>query len=93
MAITESVVAAVSDRIGPERVARVVLEIGRLSGVVPDALHFCFEICAKGTILDGAALEIREIAGRAHCAACGADTTCYPISRSTSRRSSATRTT
>jgi hydrogenase nickel incorporation protein HypA/HybF len=73
MAITESVVAAVSERIGPERAVRVVLEIGQLSGVVPDALRFCFEICAKDTVLDGAALEIREIAGRAHCAACDAD--------------------
>ena len=73
MAITESVIAAVSERIGPERVARVVLEIGRLSGVVPDALRFCFEVCAKGTTLDGAALEIREIAGRGHCGVCGAD--------------------
>jgi len=73
MAITESVVAAVSERLGPERVRRVVLEIGRLSGVVPDALRFCFEICAKDTTLDGARLEIREIPGRAHCGACGAD--------------------
>jgi len=73
MAITESVVAAVSERLGPERVRRVVLEIGRLSGVVPDALRFCFEICAKDTTLDGAQLEIREIPGRAHCDACGAD--------------------
>jgi hydrogenase nickel incorporation protein HypA/HybF len=73
MAITESVVAAVSERIGPERVARVVLEIGRLSGVVPDALRFCFEICAKDTILEGAVLEIRDIAGRGHCSACGTD--------------------
>ena len=74
MAITGSVVAAVSERIGPDRVVRVVLEIGRLTGVVPDALRFCFEICAKDTILDGAVLEIHEIAGRAHCDACGADT-------------------
>jgi len=73
MAITQSVVDSVSERIGPERVVRVVLEIGRLSGVVPDALRFCFEICAKGTTLDGAALEIREIAGRGHCSACGGD--------------------
>ena len=72
MAITESVVAAVSERIGPERVGRVALEIGRLSGVVPDAVRFCFEICAAGTILDGAALEIREIQGLARCDACGA---------------------
>ena len=73
MAITESVVAAVSERIGPERVARVVLEIGRLSGVVPEALRFCFEICAKDTTLEDAALEIREIAGRGLCGACGCD--------------------
>jgi hydrogenase nickel incorporation protein HypA/HybF len=73
MAITESIVAAVSERIGPERVQRVVLEIGRLSGVEPDAISFCFEICAKDTTLEGALLEIRAIPGRAHCAACGAD--------------------
>jgi hydrogenase nickel incorporation protein HypA/HybF len=73
MAITESVIGAVSERIGPERALRVVLEIGRLSGVMPDALRFCFEICAKDTLLEGATLEIREIAGRAHCGACDSD--------------------
>jgi hydrogenase nickel incorporation protein HypA/HybF len=73
MAITQSVVAAVSERIGPERATRVVLEIGQLSGVVPDALRFCFEICAKDTPLEGARLEIREIAGRARCGTCGAE--------------------
>jgi hydrogenase nickel incorporation protein HypA/HybF len=73
MAITERVVAAVSERIGSEHAVRVVLEIGQLSGVVPDALRFCFEICAKETPLEGALLEIREIAGRAHCGVCGAD--------------------
>jgi hydrogenase nickel incorporation protein HypA/HybF len=73
LAITESVVAAVSERIGPERVGRVVLEIGLLSGVVPDAVRFCFEICAAGTILDGASLEIREVQGRARCGACGGE--------------------
>jgi hydrogenase nickel incorporation protein HypA/HybF len=64
MAITESVVDSVSERIGPERVVARRARDRPALGVVPDALRFCFEICAKGTTLDGAELEIREIAGR-----------------------------
>lgn len=54
-------------------VTRVVLEIGKLSAVMPDAIRFCFDICAKGTGLEGATLEIREIPGRCRCRACNAD--------------------
>jgi hydrogenase nickel incorporation protein HypA/HybF len=49
------------------------LSVGRLSGVVPDALRFCFELVAEGTPLEGADLVIEEPAGRARCASCGAD--------------------
>ncbi|HEY0840303.1 MAG TPA: hydrogenase maturation nickel metallochaperone HypA, partial [Vulgatibacter sp.] len=49
------------------RIAAVHLEIGKLAAVIPDALRFCFEICAKGTPLEGADLQIRSIAGRARC--------------------------
>ena len=70
LAITESVVSAVSERIREGRVTSVVLEIGRLSGVVPDALRLCFDVCAAGTVADGAALEILEVPGRARCLVC-----------------------
>ena len=73
MAITQSVVAAVSERLPGERVDRVVLEIGRISGVVCDAVRFCFDVCAAGTRLEGAALEIRETPGLARCEACRAE--------------------
>jgi len=72
LAITESLVAAVADQTGDARVTRVSLEIGRLSGVVPDSVRFCFDLCAKGTRLEGAALEIAEIPGEGRCRACGA---------------------
>jgi len=36
------------------RVRRVTLDVGQLSGVMPDAILFCFDIVAKGTLLDGA---------------------------------------
>ena len=75
LAITESVVDAVSQRVDDGRVTRVVLEIGKLSGVVPDALRFCFDVCAAGTALEGATLDIVEIAARARCRTCDAELT------------------
>jgi hydrogenase nickel incorporation protein HypA/HybF len=73
LAITESMIAAVAERVGPARVARVRLQVGTLAGVVPEALRFCFDVCARGTILEGAALEIDEIPGRGRCRRCGAE--------------------
>jgi hydrogenase nickel incorporation protein HypA/HybF len=73
LAITESLVHAVDERVAPERVACLRLQVGRLAGVVPEALRFCFDICARGTALEGAALEIDETPGRGRCRSCGAE--------------------
>ena len=54
MSITQSVVDICTQNAGGRRVTAVVLEIGELSGVVPDAIEFCFEACSKGTLLEGA---------------------------------------
>ena len=72
LAITESVVAQVHERLPDARVAVVTLEIGRLSGVVADSVRFCFDLCTPGTSLEGSRLEIVDIPGRAHCRSCGA---------------------
>jgi hydrogenase nickel incorporation protein HypA/HybF len=73
LSLMESVVAAVVERVGLARVTTVRLEVGRLSAVVPEALRFCFDVCARGTALEGARLEIREIPGRARCRSCGVE--------------------
>lgn len=70
LSITRGIVATVCEHVGEGRVRRVVLEVGRISGVVPDALRFCFDVCAAGTRVEGAALEIREIPGVAWCPGC-----------------------
>ncbi|MBD8869437.1 hydrogenase maturation nickel metallochaperone HypA/HybF [Nocardioides donggukensis] len=70
LAIAESVVSSVLERTGEQHVCVVRLRVGRLSGVVPDALRFCFELATSGTALEGAALEIEHPAGRARCRAC-----------------------
>ena len=73
LAIAESVISAVLERTGEQSVSVVRLRVGRLSGVVPDALTFCFELAAAGTALEGATLEIADEHGRAHCNSCGLD--------------------
>ena len=74
LSITRNVVAIVAERSGSERVTRVRLEIGALTAGIPDALRFCFDICAQGTVVEGAVLEIVEIPGRGRCGDCGAET-------------------
>ena len=73
MSITQNIVAIVSEHAGERQVKRVQLEIGKLSAVVPEAIRFCFDVVAQGTVLEGAFLEILEIPGRARCRRCGAD--------------------
>ena len=75
LAVAESVVSSVLERTGDRAVSTVRLRVGRLSGVVPDSLSFCFELAAAGTRLEGAGLEIREEDGRAHCRTCACDFT------------------
>jgi hydrogenase nickel incorporation protein HypA/HybF len=72
LAITESVVECVADHVRGAKVLRVVLVIGKLSGVVPDAVRACFDICAEGTVMEGASLDIEETPGRARCRDCEA---------------------
>lgn len=74
LAISEAIVSEVCDKVGDTPVARVVVEIGRLSAVVPDAVRFCFELAAAGTVMANARLDIIEVAGVGHCKKCGANT-------------------
>ncbi len=54
------------------KVTGVFIEIGDLSGVLPDAVQFCFEACTHGTLLEGATLTITRIQGKGRCA-CGVE--------------------
>mgnify|MGYP001487055867 CR=1 FL=1 len=73
LAITRNVIAICAENSGGAAVKRVTLEIGKLSAILPDAVRFCFDICAKGTVVEGASLEILEIPGKARCSECGTE--------------------
>lgn len=63
LGITQSLVSAVLDQV-PGEVRTVTVVVGQLSGIVPDSMRFCWDVCIQGTRLDGAQLEIIEPAGR-----------------------------
>ena len=74
MALTESLIALVEDaarETGFSRAAAVVVEIGALSHVDPAAIRFCFEAVSRGTIAEGARLDLRHIPGAGWCLDCG----------------------
>jgi hydrogenase nickel incorporation protein HypA/HybF len=73
LGITQEIVAIAAARAGDARVTRVVVEIGRGTAVLPDAVRFCFDVCAEGTSVEGAALDIVEIPARVRCRSCGGE--------------------
>jgi hydrogenase nickel incorporation protein HypA/HybF len=73
LGITQEIIAIVSEHSKGARVCRIVLEIGKLSALLPDAVRFCFELCSEGTAAEGAQLEILEPPGRARCRVCAAE--------------------
>ena len=73
LGITRNIVAIVGDAAKGRPVRRVTLEVGKLSGVMKDAIAFCFDTVSQGTALQGAHLDIVEIEGQARCLACGVE--------------------
>jgi len=73
MALCEGLVQALKQQAKAQdfaRVHKVFLEIGALATIEPDAMRFNFPIVAKGTLADGAELEIDYMDGQAWCMQC-----------------------
>ena len=49
------------------RVRRVLLQVGRLRAVVPEAMSLCFAVASEGSAAEGAELVIEEIPVRVRC--------------------------
>lgn len=73
LSIAHAVVSTVTDALpSPDvRVTGVRLRIGELSGVVPQALQFAYEVAAEGTPLADAVLTIERSSIIVHCTSCG----------------------
>ena len=55
-----------------KRVTRVWLDVGAFSCVEPEALRFGFDAVMRGSVAEGAALEIDVQSGEGQCTGCGA---------------------
>ena len=61
------------------KINSMIMELGSLAGVVQEALEFCFESACKGTIAEGARLEIITLQGEAKCENCGHQFKCNQV--------------
>lgn len=75
MSLAEGIIELVEDaarREGARRVGLVVVEIGQLAAVEPEALRFCFAAVARGSVVEAAVLDIVDVPGTGCCPDCAA---------------------
>lgn len=58
---------------GMTRLVAARMRVGEMAPVVPEALEFCFDAVTRGTLAEGARLEITRVPLMAGCGACGDD--------------------
>ncbi len=64
---------AQAQQTGATKIDCLTLNIGELSGVIPEALEFAFEILTQETIAADAQLEIKIIPAVCYCQQCDRD--------------------
>jgi hydrogenase nickel incorporation protein HypA/HybF len=81
LSIAQAIVDIAVRNAGDSRVTRVYVKVGRLRQVVPAALEFSFELCATGTAVEGAALELDVTPIAVTCRSCGgaSEPTGFPL--------------
>ncbi len=80
MSIALSIAEAVEKRAAAEgaaRVSSIELVVGKLSGIEPESLRFCFSAASKGTVAEDAELLIEVREGTARCMECAKE---FPVS-------------
>jgi hydrogenase nickel incorporation protein HypA/HybF len=64
------IILAEAKKAKAQKVLKVHLRIGELAQVFPGSLSFCFDFCAKGTIVEAAKLTIERVPVRVYCSSC-----------------------
>ncbi len=53
------------------KVNRIDITIGKLSGIMPECVQFAFDVISRETIAEGAKLEFYQTPGQVRCRNCG----------------------
>ncbi len=71
LALAQNICDSATAAAGPERrIVSVVVEVGPMCGVVPDALEYCFSAVARYSGMPDARLDLRMRNAPARCPAC-----------------------
>jgi len=73
LSIVTSMISIVRENMeqhGAGRLKKIMIRVGEMSAVEPDALRFCFEVCTRGTDMEGAILDIEEVSVMGQCINC-----------------------
>lgn len=73
MSLAEGILQLIEDAARQEnvrRVSAVFVEVGQLASVEVESLRFCFDVVVRGSVADGARLEIIDVPGRGWCLDC-----------------------
>ena len=74
MSLAEGILGIVENAAGTQdfvRVTELRLEIGALAGVEIEALSFCLDVVLKGSVAEGARIEVLAVPGQGWCMQCG----------------------
>lgn len=55
---------------GASKIHRLKMRVGALSGVVPEALKFAFDVVSEGTLAENAQFEIDYVPVQCYCSDC-----------------------
>lgn len=81
--ITQQIIQIASDQAKENdalTIKRISLVVGEYSGFISDSIQMYFDIISKGTLCEGAVLEVENIKARWRCPACEIDFIRTPLS-------------
>ncbi len=70
-ALVEQALEAVRENAAGKKINAVDIDVGELSGAVPELLRDLYPMVAESTVLEGSRLHVRKIRARFECAGCG----------------------
>ena len=76
LSIAQNIIEIVKDnaeKLHATKVSEVELDIGTISGVIPETLEFALDIAVKNTILEGAKIKMNIFQAKAKCLSCEKD--------------------
>jgi hydrogenase nickel incorporation protein HypA/HybF len=73
LSLSSAIINTAAKHADGRQVTLVSLRVGKLRQVVPDTLEFYFEFQARGSVCEGARLEMEIVDARLHCLPCDSE--------------------